>query len=50
MEKNCKRYYEAPSTMVFEVKQQGVICASGEVEFDEFGNPVFNGLGDEEEM
>ena len=50
METKIKDLYKAPSTMVFEVKQQGVICASGEVEFDEFGNPVFNGLGDEEEM
>ena len=23
-----KHFYEAPSTMVFEVKQEGVICAS----------------------
>jgi len=28
MEKK-EKYYEAPSTMVFEVRQEGVICASG---------------------
>lgn len=30
METKHKEHYEAPSTMVFEVKQGGVICASGE--------------------
>lgn len=25
-----KELYEAPSTMIFEVKQEGVICASGD--------------------
>lgn len=29
METKLKELYEAPSTMVFEVKQEGVICASG---------------------
>lgn len=24
-----EKYYEAPSTEVFEVRQEGVICASG---------------------
>lgn len=28
MEQADKQVYEAPSTMVFEVKQEGVICAS----------------------
>ena len=28
MERTEKQLYEAPSTVVFEVKQQGVICAS----------------------
>lgn len=28
METKLKELYEAPSTMVFEVKQKGVICAS----------------------
>lgn len=28
MEAKQKELYEAPSTMVFEVKQEGVICAS----------------------
>ena len=30
METKHKERYEAPSTMVFEVKREGVICASGE--------------------
>ena len=29
METKTKELYEAPSTMVFEVKQEGMICASG---------------------
>lgn len=29
METKQKVLYEAPSTMVFEVRQEGVICASG---------------------
>ena len=29
METIHKEFYEAPSTMVFEVRQEGVICASG---------------------
>ncbi len=29
METKLKELYEAPSTMIFEVKQEGVICASG---------------------
>ena len=36
METKQKELYEAPSTMVFEVKQEGVICASGGTE--QFGN------------
>ena len=28
MEAKLKDLYEAPSTMVFEVKQEGVVCAS----------------------
>ena len=31
-----RQFYEAPSTMVFEVKQEGVICASGGTE--QFGS------------
>ena len=31
MEAKQKELYEAPSTMVFEVKQEGVICASPDV-------------------
>lgn len=30
MEPTRKEFYEAPSTRVFEVKQEGMICASGE--------------------
>lgn len=30
MELSHKKLYEAPSTTVFEVRQEGVICASGE--------------------
>ena len=26
-----KEFYEAPSTLVFEVKTEGVICTSGDV-------------------
>ncbi len=29
MEKKEKQFYEAPSVEFFEVKQEGVICASG---------------------
>ena len=29
MEPTRKEFYEAPSTRVFEVKQEGMICASG---------------------
>lgn len=36
METKLKELYEAPSTKVFEVKQEGVICASGGTE--QFGN------------
>ncbi len=28
MEQTIKQFYEAPSTTVFEVRQEGVICAS----------------------
>ena len=30
MEQPIKQFYEAPSTTVFEVGQEGVLCASGE--------------------
>ena len=49
METKRKELYEAPSTMVFEVAQEGVICASGDPEFN-VGDPLFTGFGDEEEM
>ncbi len=32
MEKKEKQFYEAPSVEFFEVKQEGVICASGVTE------------------
>jgi len=32
MEKKEKQFYEAPSVEFFEVKQEGVICASGGTE------------------
>lgn len=32
METKIKDLYKAPSTMVFEVRQEGVICASGDTE------------------
>lgn len=50
MKRTDKQYYEAPSAQVFEVRQEGVICASGDPQFDGLGDPLFNGFGDEEEM
>ena len=38
METKHKEFYAAPSTMVFELKQEGVICASEVFVF--FGNSV----------
>ena len=32
MEKKYKEYYEAPSTAVVELAQEGVVCASGKTE------------------
>lgn len=32
METTFKDLYKAPTTIVFEVEQEGVICASGETE------------------
>lgn len=32
METKLKELYEAPSTMVFEVKQEGLICQSGNID------------------
>ena len=32
METKFKNLYEAPSTIVFKVEQEGVICASGDTE------------------
>ncbi len=41
MEQTIKQFYEAPSTRVFEVRQEGVICAS--VMADPISDP-FSGL------
>ena len=43
MEKK-EKYYEAPSTEVFEVRQEGVICASGDA------NATMNGTWTEEDI
>lgn len=42
MEKTDKQVYEAPSAAVFEVKQEGVICASNV-------NASMNGTWEEED-
>jgi hypothetical protein len=41
MELSHKVLYEAPSTTVFEVRQEGVICAS---------DPTFIGMNQDEEV
>ena len=45
METIHKEHYDAPSTMVFEVRQEGVICQS---ETGTEGNPTYNGFDTEE--
>lgn len=45
METKHKELYEAPSTMVFEVRQEGVICASVAT-----FNAAYNGMNQEEEV
>lgn len=42
MANSNKKDYEAPLTLVFEVKSEGIICASGD--------PQFTGFRNEEEM
>lgn len=42
MKRNIKIFYEAPTVRVLEIKQEGIICVSGD--------PEYNGFGDEEEM
>ena len=47
METKNKELYDAPSTRVFEVKQEGVICASGPLNnegaaFDDYQNGSFS--------
>ena len=44
METILKELYDAPSTLVFEVKAQGVICASGDPQ--DYVNP----FGDEQDF
>lgn len=46
MEKKNKQTYLAPSTLVFEVMQEGVICLSGT---GTNGVPTYNGFNTEEE-
>ena len=46
MEKKNKQTYLAPSTLVFEVLQEGVICHSGT---GTNGVPTYNGFNTEEE-
>jgi hypothetical protein len=36
MERKEKEFYEAPSTKVFEVKHEGVICASGDTGLQDY--------------
>ncbi len=38
MEQPVKQFYEAPSTTVFEVRWEGVLCASGGTEQFRGGN------------
>ena len=38
MENKFKELYDAPSAMILEVEQEGVICASGETESYGKGN------------
>ncbi len=46
MEKKSKQTYLAPSALVFEVMQEGVICQSGT---GTNGVPTYNGFNKEEE-
>lgn len=45
MEKKEKQFYEAPSTTVFEVRHEGIICAS---DVETSGDPLYNGFNTEE--
>lgn len=47
MEQDMKQDYLAPTTLVFEVVQEGIICQSGGVGTN--GSPTFNGFNSEEE-
>lgn len=46
MKTKSKQTYLAPSTLVFEIVQEGVICQSPPTET--FGAPLFNGFNEEE--
>ena len=46
MDKPIKQFYEAPSTTVFEARQEGVLCAS---QTGATGSPTYNGFNTEEE-
>jgi hypothetical protein len=41
-----KLFYEAPSIIVVEMAQEGVVCASGT---ETNGSPIFNGFNNEQE-
>ena len=45
MEDYSKLVYESPETTVLEVRQEGIVCASG---VGTNGNPTYNGFNDEE--
>lgn len=45
MEKNNKETYQTPSVLIFEVKTEGVVCASGT---ETSGAPTYNGFNEEE--
>lgn len=46
METKKKERYEAPSAMVFEVRQEGVVCASGGTEQFSNGNSYDDSMFD----
>ena len=46
MDEYRKLFYEEPQTIVFEVRQEGVVCASGT---GTNGAPTYNGFNTEEE-
>lgn len=50
MEQMEKQVYEAPSTMMFEVKQEGVICASDPITGGNSINDWENGGATDDEI